>query len=571
MRRAKPSDERLRNQPFNDNWQGFRQREPNSRGVTVSRELDDQQRANQIASLLAHWDGTATLEDGLTARDVAGMIEVSKKDVNRALYRFSPPFIATEDAPPLWFIDPDTLHQLPEASDVVATEPGDAAPLLARPPLPTYRDLSLRAWQWDALFAWQDSDYLSGIVEAVTGAGKTRLAIAAILFQLDVGGRVVVVVPSKELMYQWHRELCSWFGDFEIGLLGDGEADSIADCDIVVAIVNSAISSPMDFGEADSVMLVADECHRYGSPQFRRVLDERFDVRLGLSATHERPDGAHEEVLLPYFDGVVYELGYQQAKDEGVIAPVRVAMIGVEISEQERAVFDLCTEELRSARSALVGKHGVPPEPFGEFIAEVNRLTKEGTQREGIAANRYLKYFTERRRILAETPVKRAALGSLLDPVRESDRCLVFSETIDAAENAAEMLRANGITAEALHSELKRDERRAVFEEFRSGELAAICAARVVDEGVDVPDADLAIVLAASQQRRQMVQRMGRVLRSKHDGRHARFAIVFVKDTHEDPASGAHEAFFDQVLDIAEASRTFEASEVSEIREFLKP
>lgn len=132
-------------------------------------------------------------------------------------------------------------------------------------------------------------------------------------------------------------------------------------------------------------------------------------------------------------------------------------------------------------------------------------------------------------------------------------------------------LRTNGITAKAPHSELKQDERRAGFEEFRSGELAAICAARFVDEGLDVPDADLAIVVAASQQRRQMVHQMRRVLRSEKDGRHARFAIVFVKGTHKDPASGAHEAFFDQVLDNAEDCQTFEAREVEESREFLRP
>lgn len=538
----------------------------------MPKKTADAQLALKLVDLLIPVDdcGQAAREDGYTARELETLTGERKKDINRVLHRYLPLFRYLDETPPLWFVDLDELDRLPADPGDAATEPDD--PHLQRPTqsLPDYSDLTLREWQWDALFAWQEND-LSGIVEAVTGAGKTRLAIAATLFQLDVGGRVVVVVPSKELMYQWHRELHDWFGDFEIGLLGDGEDDSVADCDIVVAIVNSAISSPMDFGEADSVMLVADECHRYGSPQFRRVLDERFDVRLGLSATHERPDGAHEEVLVPYFDGVVFELGYEQAKDEGVIAPMRVAMIGVEISEQERAVFDLCTEELRDARAALIGKHGVTPKPFGEFIVEVNRLAREGSRREGIAAGRYLKHFTERRRILAETPAKLAALNSLLDPVRESDGCLIFSETIDAAENAAEMLRANGIFAEALHSELKRDERRAVFEEFRSGGLAAICAARVVDEGVDVPDADLAIVLAASQQRRQMVQRMGRVLRLKQDGRRARFAIVFVKDTQEDPASGAHEAFFDQILNIAEAWRTFEAWELSEIRDFLKP
>jgi superfamily II DNA or RNA helicase len=73
----------------------------------------------------------------------------------------------------------------------------------------------------------------------------------------------------------------------------------------------------------------------------------------------------------------------------------------------------------------------------------------------------------------------------------------------------------------------------------------------VLDEGVDVPAADLAVVLAASRSRRQMVQRMGRVLRRKDDGRPARLVIVHAVGTVEDPATGAHEGFLDEVLPVA--------------------
>ena len=538
----------------------------------MSKKTADAQLASKLADLLMPVDdrGQVAEEDGYTAQELERLTGERKKNINRVLYRHSPPFVCLDQRPPLWFVDLDKVDRLPGTPDMAESDPEDSPLQHSTRPLPEYSDLTLREWQWDAFLAWGDNGF-SGVVEAVTGAGKTRLAIAAILFQLDTGGRVVVVVPTKELMYQWYLELDHWFGNFEIGLLGDGKRDSVANCDIVVAIVNSAISSPMDFGTADSVMIVADECHRYGSTKFSGVLDERFDCRLGLSATHERPDNAHEEVLVPFFGGVVFELDYAQARTERAIAPVKVAMIGVEISAQERAAFDLCTQELREARASLVNKHGITPAPFGEFIVEVNRLRNEGTVREQISAGRYLKHFTERRQILAETPAKLAALNSLLEPVMESEGCLVFSETIEAAENAAGKLRHNKIAAKALHSGLKREERRIVFEEFRTGGLTAICAAKALDEGVDVPEADLAVVLAASQQRRQMIQRMGRVLRLKQDGRCARFAIVFVKDTPEDPANGAHEAFFDQVLDIAEDSRTFESWEVSEIREFLKP
>ena len=75
----------------------------------------------------------------------------------------------------------------------------------------------------------------------------------------------------------------------------------------------------------------------------------------------------------------------------------------------------------------------------------------------------------------------------------------------------------------------------------------------MLDEGVDVPAADLAVILAASRSRRQMIQRMGRVLRRKPDGRAARFIIVYARGTVEDPALGAHEGFLDEITPVAAA------------------
>ena len=85
-----------------------------------------------------------------------------------------------------------------------------------------------------------------------------------------------------------------------------------------------------------------------------------------------------------------------------------------------------------------------------------------------------------------------------------------------------------------------------------------IAAPKLLDKGVDVPDADLAIVLASSRSRRQMIQRMGRVIRKKSDGRLARMVILFVEGTAEDPAKGAHEDFVQFVVDAADDVRIFE-------------
>jgi superfamily II DNA or RNA helicase len=110
---------------------------------------------------------------------------------------------------------------------------------------------------------------------------------------------------------------------------------------------------------------------------------------------------------------------------------------------------------------------------------------------------------------------------------------------------------------------MAKPERKAMLGQFARGELVAIAAPKVLDEGIDVPAADLAIIFATSKTRRQMVQRMGRVLRRKTDGRLARFIVLYVENTTEDPAAGAHESFIGEITDsaVAEEVRRFDSSE----------
>jgi len=126
-------------------------------------------------------------------------------------------------------------------------------------------------------------------------------------------------------------------------------------------------------------------------------------------------------------------------------------------------------------------------------------------------------------------------------------RCRGRAWLVDAAD----------VQATAIHSEHGTDERRDALDEFRDGVVSAICAPRILDEGIDVPDADLGVILAASRQRRQMIQRMGRVLRRKADGREARFAVVYVRGTAEEPESGAHKAFLEEITSVALAHKSF--------------
>ena len=156
--------------------------------------------------------------------------------------------------------------------------------------------------------------------------------------------------------------------------------------------------------------------------------------------------------------------------------------------------------------------------------------------------------------------------------IKESNGTLFFTQTIAGAEAICNELKQVDISAATIHSGLKPQERYSAFLGFHEKRIQALTAARVLDEGVDVPEADLAVIVSASKTRRQMIQRMGRVIRVKADGRKARFVFVYVANTSEDPSNGAHDEFWNEVLSVATSSEHFDLPNDSrKLTDFLKP
>src|SRR4051794_38933495 len=198
------------------------------------------------------------------------------------------------------------------------------------------QDRELYRWQLDALVSWLRCGR-RGVVEAVTGSGKTDVAIAAAADALRRGRFVLVVVPSRVLMEQWHGRLTAALPGARIGRLGDSDKDLPASCDVLVATRHSAAAYKPVPGAGAGGLLIADECHGLGGATLRRAMLRQYDERLGLTATLERRDNGVTELLLPYFGGICHRYGFEQAIDDGVCAPPRGALVGVELSVDERA------------------------------------------------------------------------------------------------------------------------------------------------------------------------------------------------------------------------------------------
>lgn len=417
-----------------------------------------------------------------------------------------------------------------------------------------YRGPSLRRWQQEALRLWGASDH-RGVVEAVTGTGKSLLAIAAIhQTVVTSGGKALLLVPTKALLDQWFRLVVQTLPSVRVGTLTSGSADTFRSSDVLISTVQTAWKSPPV--PTSLGLLVADEVHRYGSERYSRALHQSYQRRLGLTGTfeHQLDDGV-DRFLLPYFHSVTTSYGYALALTEKVVAPFHLAFVAVEFSPTEQSAYDEATASCSDAQTDLIRNFAYPAD-WPRFFAAVTQRLNDDMYRddESDLCAKYLRGFAERRRLTAEAAAKESFVADIATSLRSLSGSLVFTEIKESARRLGWII--NRVTpAFPLTSDSSSAERADKLRAFAAGRIKVLCAPRILDEGVDVPEAEVAIIVAASKTARQMIQRMGRVVRLKEDGRSARIVIMYIRGTGEDPEQGGHEAFMNTV-------RPFAASEL---------
>lgn len=409
----------------------------------------------------------------------------------------------------------------------------------------------LRDWQASALDSWSRHGR-HGVIEAVTGTGKSRVGVEAIREALGDDYDVVVAVPTIDLVEQWAKTLRHQ-GIPGVGTVGDGQRATLRSHRVLVGTVQSLYLEPPTRADG-KVLLVADECHRYGAGQWRRALDPSYRRRLGLTATFERNDDGLGS-LLGYFGGSpVFRIGFPRAIRDNVVAHYDVQLLGVSLTPRERTDYDEADRTARDARIQLLAAD-FPATPFGAFLYEVQRAADDDVDPTiSDVARRYLKAFSKRIDVMTNAQAKLDVAARLAPRVSASRGAILFTRRVEMAEEIAATLVEGGVKAAPIHSELSRSERKDRLAALRAGRLKAVVAPTVLDEGIDVPDVDLAVVMGGSRSRRQMIQRMGRVLRLKPDGGKATFVVVYALGTAEDlGVSDGSESCLDLIVESADS------------------
>ncbi|MGI8648764.1 MAG: DEAD/DEAH box helicase family protein [Rubrobacter sp.] len=398
------------------------------------------------------------------------------------------------------------------------TEHLDHAAAFERVTLESKLALEPRPYQREGLAAWRGAG-LRGVVVLPTGAGKTAVAVSALE---KVGRSTLVVVPTLALLKQWYSVLHDAFG-VEVGLLGGGYHEIKP---ITVTTYDSAYIHAERYGDRFA-LVVYDEVHHLPAPKnsvIARMLLAPY--RLGLTATPERPDGGHERM-----GGLVGEVVYRKSPEDlagRYLAPFELVRIPIELTAHERHEYTLANAVYRD----FLEKHRLPmrsPEDWQRFIMVA--ATSHSGGREALLAAR------RRREIQSGAMRKVVTLESLLRQ-HWNDRVIVFTKSVEEVYALSRRFLIPCITFET-----PAKERKEILDKFRDGRYRAVIASDVLNEGVDVPDAGVAVVLAGSASQREYVQRLGRILRPKQDKRAVLYELVTTETGEELTSRRRREAF----------------------------
>jgi superfamily II DNA or RNA helicase len=357
-----------------------------------------------------------------------------------------------------------------------------------------------RPYQTEALEAWR-AQRGRGVVVLPTGSGKSHVAVLAID---DKRRSALVVAPTLDLVRQWYDLLTTTFGG-PVGVVGGGEHDVHP---LTVTTYDSLYLHAEHLG-ARFGLVVFDECHHLPSPAYAMAASSLLaPFRLGLTATPERTDG-RERDLDVLIGPEVYRKDIVELSGD-YLAEYETERVSIELSPEERALHDA----ERAIYREFVTSHGIrmsQPSGWGEFIM-LSARSAEG--RRAMAAYR-------KQRAIAFAP--RAKLDYLehLLHLHRGDRAILFTQ-----DNATAYAISARFLVPVLTHQTKVRERSAILAGLGAGTFHAVATSRVLNEGVDVPDANVAVILSGSGTVREHVQRLGRILRKRGDKRAVLYELV---------------------------------------------
>jgi superfamily II DNA or RNA helicase len=364
--------------------------------------------------------------------------------------------------------------------------------LLPAPNIRVGGSFTLRDYQEAALGSWKSARW--GIIVIPSAGGKTLVGIKAIE---TVNVPTLVVVPTLALIDNWiekFRKYCA--ADVDVGEF-TGDRKRLRG--VTVSTYDSAYINADTLGNRFG-FLIADECHHLAAESYIHIAEFfASPYRMGLTATLYRPDGLHER-LTGVFGGKVYTIDREPLSLKGYLAECDIERVYTELTPEERAKYD---RNMQVFRGYMV-KHAEDISSYQDLVL------RSGSDPDAWDA---LQAHERGEKIAFNSKSKIERLGELLSSLRGApgkNRIIIFTKHNDLVRAVSTRHLIPGITHKT-----SSEERRDIFDKFKSGSYSAIVSSQILDEGVDVPDANVGIIVSGTGSSREYIQRMGRILRPK--------------------------------------------------------
>ncbi len=361
-----------------------------------------------------------------------------------------------------------------------------------------------REWQKAALSKWTANGN-RGVVSVATGGGKTIFAFMAFR-ELKEDFKLLVTVPTEALQDQWIVNITEELGipENQIGILNSKSSDkNIKRANVI--IINSARNLSISDEIKKHIFLVVDECHRSGSYENSKSLQGLWGSTLGLSATPERQyDDGFDRYIKETLGEIVYRYGVSEAIRDGVLTPFNLINIEVPLTETELEEHDKLTKRI----SKMIAMNKSDTEDSNSKLESLLRQRAKNYQN-----------------AMSRVPVTIRLMDSL-----HGSRTIIFHESISAVDKLTRVLRERNHSVVSYHSKIGSKLRRDNLRMFRKGISNVLVTCRALDEGLNVPETEVAIISSATSSDRQRIQRLGRVLRPSSGKQSATVYTLFATD-----------------------------------------
>lgn len=419
---------------------------------------------------------------------------------------------------------------------------------------PSRMTKSLYHWQQECIKQWFDNNS-RGVVKVVTGAGKSYMALnAARELKAKVNGnlRVKIVVPKMFMVSQWTNFIMEAYK--EDGITRDdigcyyGLHKDNPDRPFMIYVINSARYALarhvlLDYKDEVGVLIIADECHHCASVENKKMFDflpelseddKKNYFSLGLSATPHTH--GFLETIVPSLGPLIYTYGFSEAIGQHIINNCVLYHVGLRFSAAETALYEELTAKI--AKLLGVSRKYIPSSlkvHSREFFIAIRKLASG----KDIGASKWaiglLGFLYKRRALVHEASVRIECAQVLISRLDPASKIIVFGERISQSDLLYDdLVKMYPNQVARYHSKMGEEAKKQAISRFRDKEARILVCCKALDEGFNIPSADVGIVLSSTSTERQRIQRLGRILRSSDSKALSNLYYFFVSDTVEE-------------------------------------